>query len=147
MPYALCPMPYALCPMPHALCTSEHVTEKGYIAKFDDHFVVAPREGFGEIPLLKEPKLHREFVPPFPNPNIVQTELKSCVRVPKLSALPLTVPLTVPTAAEFLKLSVFLREIEGKPNKNRPPESPAESQHQKHPQRQPLARQSPRGSV
>src|SRR6476469_9264428 len=108
---------------------------------------VAPPEWFGEIRLLKVPKLHREFVPPFPNPNIVQTELKPFVRVPKLSALPLTVPLSAPTAAEFQKLFVFLREIEGKPNKNRPRESPAESQHQKRPQRQPQAQQTPRGSV
>src|SRR6476661_10637927 len=120
--------------------------QTNYHAIFNYQYV-APPEWFGEIRLLTVPKLHREFVPPFPNPNIVQTELKSFVRVPKLSVLRSTVLLTAPTASEFQKLSVFLGEIEGKPNKNRPRESPAESQHQKHPQRQPQARQTPRGSV
>src|SRR6476469_8474312 len=120
--------------------------QTNYHAIFNYQYV-APPEWFGEIRLLKVPKLHREFVPPFPNPNIVQIELKPFVRVPKLLALPLTVPLTAPTAAEFQKLSVFVREIEGKPNKNSRRESPVESQDQKRPQRQPQARQTPRGNV
>ena len=121
-------------------------TQANYHAIFN-YQSAAPRELFGETRRLKVLKLDREFVLLFPHQNIVQTELKAFGRVPKLQAFALTVPLAAPNAAEFQKLSVLLREIEGKPNKNRPQESPAPSQHQKHPQRQPQAQQTPRGSV